>query len=78
MPSWTVTQVNLLFPSEFGVVAVTDAGRVFQNGESSDKWHVSGGGGLWLAPVDREYTVSGTLVRSAEGTKFYVGTGFGF
>ncbi len=73
-----LTRVTLLFPSEFGVVAVTDAGRVFQNGESSDKWHVSGGGGLWLAPVDREYTVSGTLVRSAEGTKFYVGTGFGF
>ena len=59
-------------------MAVTDVGRVFQDGESSDTWHVAGGGGLWLAPVGREHTVSGTLVRSVEGTKFYVGTGFGF
>ena len=73
-----LTKVNLLFPSEFGVVALTDGGRVFQNGESSDKWHVSGGGGLWIAPVDRQYTISGTLVRSAERTSLYFGAGFGF
>lgn len=73
-----LTRVFLLFPSEFGIVAVSDAGRVFLEGESSDRWHVSGGGGLWLAPVDRAYTVSATIVRSGEGIGFYIGTGFGF
>lgn len=39
-----------LFPAYFGILGFHDVGRVWVNGEDSQKWHNSAGGGIWLAP----------------------------
>jgi outer membrane protein assembly factor BamA len=39
-----------LFPAYFGVLGFHDVGRVWAEGEDSDTWHNSAGGGIWLAP----------------------------
>jgi len=56
----------VLFPGEAGLFGLTDAGRVFVDGESSDRWHTGVGGGLWVAFLERKNTVS-VAVAGAEG-----------
>jgi hypothetical protein len=68
----------LLLPNEYGIVGLGDVGRVWLEGESSDRWHSSVGAGLWLAPVYRENTTVVGLARSHEGTRFYFLLGLGF
>jgi outer membrane protein assembly factor BamA len=72
--------VRLLFvvPTDIGVFGLTDAGRVFDDGESSGEWHASWGGGIWLAPLRRSSTLQLSIARSAERTAFYMGLGFAF
>ena len=36
-----------------------------------------GGGGVWVALLDRSYTVTFGIAASGERTAFYLGTGFG-
>jgi hypothetical protein len=43
----------LLLPNEFGVAFFADTGRVFVDGEESDRWHPGYGGGIWVAPLAR-------------------------
>lgn len=40
------------FPFSFGILGGVDLGRVWLNTESSDVWHTSVGGGVWIAPFD--------------------------
>jgi hypothetical protein len=70
--------IAFLVPLHVGVFGFTDAGRVYVGGESQGDWHLSGGGGLSLAPLYRTFTGTFTVARSGEGTTFYVGSGFGF
>jgi hypothetical protein len=35
---------------EMGLLAFNDFGRVWVDGEDSDKWHHGFGGGFWLSP----------------------------
>jgi hypothetical protein len=69
---------TLLFPAEFGALAFVESGRVYVDHQRSDRWHASWGGGVWYAPVSRDYAVSATLARSVEGTRLDVTTGFAF
>jgi hemolysin activation/secretion protein len=39
-------------PIKYGVYAGYDYGRVWAEGEDSNKWHQSGGGGIWFNGVD--------------------------
>jgi hypothetical protein len=55
-----------LLPATFGVVGFHDVGRVWQPGESSQRWHRGYGGGLWLSPTPR-VVVTTLLGFSAEG-----------
>ncbi len=73
-----LTKFFLLLPSELGVFGLADAGRVYLSGETSDRWHASAGGGLWLALLNRANTLSVAAARSAEGTRIYVRAGFAF
>ncbi len=43
---------NKVFPFSMGIFAGFDHGRVWLDGESSNTWHYSYGGGLWLSPLD--------------------------
>jgi hypothetical protein len=71
-----LSEIRLVIPMDFGVFGLLDAGRVFQPGEISGKWHTAVGGGVWLAPLRREHVLSLTLARGAEGSALYLTTGF--
>jgi hypothetical protein len=73
-----VARVKLIFPGELGVLACTDVGRVFLDGESSDDWHWSAGGGIWFAPFVRTNAISMTVSGSPEEVLFYLRQGFHF
>lgn len=73
-----LTRFVLLIPSDLGILALADAGRVFLDGESSDTWRSSWGGGVWLAPLSRGTTLHLTAVRAVGRTSVYAGVGFTF
>ncbi len=72
-----VTRFGTWLPLEVGVVSLVDVGRVFVEGELSSTWHASAGGGVWIAPFDRDYTVSAVLARGEE-TKIRVYLGLAY
>lgn len=41
-----------LLPATVGLLAFNDVGRVWTEGEESDRWHNSFGAGVWLAPLN--------------------------
>jgi hypothetical protein len=67
-----------ILPGFWGVFVNGDAGRVYLDGDSPGGWHTSGGGGVWVALLDRSNTVTFGVAASEERTTFYLGTGFGF
>jgi hemolysin activation/secretion protein len=73
-----ITRVYILVPGQLGVFALGDAGRVFLDGESSDKWHTAVGGGLWVSLVDPATAMSLSVADSEEGTSVYVHLGLSF
>jgi len=73
-----LTRFFLLVPGDFGVFGLGDVGRVYLEGESSDRWHGAVGGGVWFAFLSRANTVSMALARGEERTGFYLRAGFGF
>ena len=73
-----VTRIFLLFPADFGVFGLSDVGRVYAEGQTSDEWHTSLGAGIWLAPVTRSGAVHLAIAESEERTALYVGLGFAF
>ena len=71
-------RIVFIIPSDFGVMALTDAGRVFLDGESSDTWRASYGGGVWFAPLSRGAVLQVAGVRSGNRTSVIAGLGFPF
>ena len=68
----------LLVPGELGVFALTDVGRVYLEGETSDRWHHGSGAGLYFASPQGRSSVSLAFARSEGRTGIYVRTGVGF
>lgn len=68
----------LVLPGEYGLFALADTGRVWLEGERSDRWHTGLGGGLWFAYVERGNTVTVAVASSDEGPGLYVRAGFLF
>jgi hypothetical protein len=73
-----VSRYYIILPGEWGVFGLADAGRVWFEGQSSDKWHHAFGGGLWFAPLTRANAVTVALARSEGRTGVYVRAGFMF
>ena len=73
-----LTKFYFLAPADFGVLGLADLGRVFLDGEDSDRWHAAGGGGIWASFLDRSYMVSLSLAKSSERTAVYFRVGSGF
>jgi hypothetical protein len=73
-----------IVPLRYGLLALGDVGRVFMSGQTSSTWHPAGGGGAWIAlhagasGMQLDTTMSFTVVRSDEGTGFYLSSVFGF
>jgi len=70
--------VLLLLPADIGIFGLADAGRVFVDGESSDQWHWSYGGGVWIAYLTPANTLRVAVANSEERLGVYVGAGFAF
>lgn len=72
-----ITDVLLLFPGELGILGLADVGRVFLDGEDSDRWHQGYGGGVWASWLDN-YTISVSIARGEGNTLWYVTAGLPF
>jgi hypothetical protein len=73
-----LTRIYIFVPGSLGVFGLCDAGRVFLDGESSNKWHVAGGGGFWFSFLNQANTVSVSIANSEEGTRVYIHSGLAF
>jgi hypothetical protein len=69
--------MNLILPVRVGVLGLAEAGRVWVEGESSDKWHPAFGGGIFLRVPATEFVLHGILAHGTEGNHFHVNVGFG-
>jgi hypothetical protein len=65
-------------PGEWGLFGFGDVGRVWLEGETSDTWHPSWGGGIWIGLLSRANSVAFTVAKSDERTAFYIRAGFSF
>ena len=72
-----LTKFYFLAPADFGVLGLADVGRVYLDGEASDRWHAAGGGGIWASFLDRSYMLSLSLAKSSEHTALYFRVGAG-
>jgi hypothetical protein len=77
-------QFTVLLPLRFGVLGLADAGRVWLEGESSDKWHKGYGAGAFLSFLKPENTISITAAKDPDATgldsgiRVYFNAGFAF
>jgi surface antigen Omp85-like protein len=75
-----LTRIKLVVPGQQGVFGFADGGRVYLEGESSDKWHSAIGGGIWFSFLTRDnvlYIGAGRPTKDKqEGTRFILGFGF--
>lgn len=71
-------RIKILVPTEVGLLVLGDAGRVWLDGDSPGGWHSDAGGGIWFAPVSREFTFSFSVAGSVDGVFVNGGVGFGF
>ncbi len=65
-----------LGPDRWGILGLADLGRVYLEGEQSDRWHTAFGGGLWT--TFSGHVVTATLAGGGERLRFYVKSGFHF
>jgi hypothetical protein len=71
-------RATLVLPADVGLFAFADMGRVFLAGEDSNTWHPGYGGGLWLAYLNRNNTVSIAVAESEGRVALYIRMGFAF
>ena len=68
----------LILPGEYGIFGLADVGRVYVDGESSNKWHPAYGGGAFFSVLDLATVFSLSMAASEEGTYVYFKAGFAF
>jgi hypothetical protein len=73
-----LTRFFVLLPGELGMFGLADAGRVFLEGETSNRWHTAFGGGIWMSLLQHATVLSAAVARSSEDTRVYLGTGMAF
>jgi hypothetical protein len=67
-----------LVPARFGIFGLADAGRVWLDGEDSTKIHTGFGGGIWLAFLKPNNTLSLAAAHSEGHLRMYFYAGFAF
>ena len=68
---------SYITPGSVGLIGFNDVGRVWEPGESSNKWHDGYGGGLYVVPAEL-ILIQGTVGFSKEGALPYISVGFSF
>jgi hemolysin activation/secretion protein len=66
-----ISGMNIGAPGSWGLTAFADTGRVWLEGESSDTWHSSVGGGLWFSWLTNRAAASIGLSHSSEDNLVY-------
>jgi hypothetical protein len=74
----TLTRAFVAVPGQLGLLGFYDVGRVFLEGESSDRWHGGYGGGIFFVSPGRHNLVSFSIARSEGNTAYYLTAGFAF
>lgn len=74
--SFNTVKTNFL-PFQLGIYGGYDLGRVWVDGQNSDTWHDSYGGGFWLNSAEA-IQANVSLFAGSEGTRFEVGIGMKF
>ena len=69
---------KLIAPGRWGVFGFGNAGRVYLEGETSDKWHPAGGGGIFFQMLTLNSIVHAAMAWSDEDRRLYVSYGFAF
>jgi hypothetical protein len=75
---------TVLLPIRVGVLGLADVGRVYFEGEASEKWHKGFGGGVWFSLLKPENTLSVTAAMDPDATgadrtlRVYFNAGFAF
>jgi hypothetical protein len=67
---------RIVLPADIGIFGLADVGRVWLDGEDSSDWHDAYGGGIWLAFLKREGTLTAAVARGEGRTAVYVRAGF--
>ena len=69
-----------LLPVRWGLFSYLESGRVWLEGESSDKWHTGGGVGLMTQLIGVPFVLSSSMAwgDSEKGVSFYVKGGYSF
>jgi len=73
-----LTEVKIILNGKLGFHVFGESGRVFAQGEESEKWHPSYGGGLWISYLNSELVGAAYIAGSPEGMQYYLNIGFGF
>ena len=79
-----LAEFQILIPIRFGLLGLADVGRVWLEGESSDRWHKGYGGGVWFMFLRPENSLSVTAAMDPdatgadEGWRVYFHAGFAF
>lgn len=68
---WITDFHSYIFNGKIGFFALYDAGRVWLNGEKSDRWHSAYGAGIIVSPFNR-ITVSAAYAISPEDTNIHI------
>jgi len=68
---------NFLFNGKIGVLGFYDNGRVWQPGETSNKWHAGYGAGIIVSPFNKVALIA-TYGKSDEGTQVLLKAGMFF
>ncbi len=71
-------RITLILPAHVGILGLFDVGRVYLKDETSDTWHTSYGGGIWLSFVNYKTTFSAYLAHSKEDDVVHLDAGFSF
>jgi outer membrane protein assembly factor BamA len=73
-----LSRLTLILPGTWGLVGFADGGRVWLEGEDSDTWHTSVGGGLWFSFLNDRFVLSTGVEHSKEEDLFFFSGGFSF
>ena len=66
-----ISRMNIVVPGSWGLTGFADTGRVWLEGESSDTWHTSVGGGIWFSWLTNRAAASIGVSHSKEENLVY-------
>ncbi len=70
---WKIGEVRTsLVPMGYGIRGFMDTGRVFVNEETSDKWHLGYGFGIYIIPLQESFSINLSLAYSEEESGLFL------